>query len=129
MSLSHIEELWKLARLGQLDKAELTPKARLATALFPEATEQLHRYFSYKAVPGIINPFPLSRPQSERLLLGFQSDALDSGDRSRRLVGDLDISWLPQGYFGNRNGGTLVVLFLRSCCRFRYNTHFSLSVC
>ena len=77
MSLSHLRELWKLAELARLRNDPLTRKTLAVSSLFPSATQNLERYFSYKAVPGIINPFPLNEARSKGLLLGFQDDALN----------------------------------------------------
>ena len=89
MSLSRLEELWKLAKLGQLHKDPLTSQALLATAILPEATDQLRRYFSFKAVPGVINPFQAT-DGSGQLVLGFQHGDNPLGisfeDLNRHLV-------------------------------------------
>jgi len=89
VSLSRLEELWKLAKLGQLHKDPLTTQALLATALLPESTEQLRRYFSSRAVPGIITPFQAGHGPGQ-LGLGFRHGDKPVGisyeDLNRHLV-------------------------------------------
>ncbi len=48
VSLSRLEEVWKLAKLGKLRQSPLSHKTLLASALFPTATKDLTATFPAK---------------------------------------------------------------------------------